>query len=104
MADKVFTGVVQADGRIITKETVDLPPGEEIHLILQLVSPAIEEARRQIEAMQNHVMTPEEEAEYHRIHAALREKTFDDPELPDDYIDELAHYMYGTPKRSEASK
>jgi len=99
----ILTGVVQTDGSVQVKETVNLPPGTEIKLFTETLSQSagLEEVKKRLAEMEQYELTPEEEARYHAAYAKLDTIQGDFSDLPEDYIDELDHYLYGTPKRSE---
>lgn len=102
MADLIIRGRVEPDGRLVLEqEKVDLPPGSveiHIHPKPKTYSVTIEEAKRLL--AQERQFTDEEWAEIsklHQSHLAVAE----DLGLPEDYADEIDHYLYGTPKRSQ---
>ena len=103
MTDIVLTGIVQEDGSVLVEGKVDMPPGRKLDLIVRTrtFSVSLEEAKIKLAEATQHEWTSEEEAEYHRLHAQLRDMAMDDTGLPEDYADEIDHYLYGTPKRSE---
>lgn len=102
MAAIVLTGVVQDGGSVKVEGKVDLPSGSRVRLLVhpeQHVPIGLTLA----EALKFEVkeMTPEEEeALYHEATARFLEAGGHDLGLPEDYADELDHYLYGTPKRA----
>jgi hypothetical protein len=102
MADLLLSAVVQADGQLVIDGKVDFPPGTRVQVMLwrEPVSVTLEEAKRRLATIRE--LTPEEEAEFHRLYAQLDAAAVDNLGFPEDYIDELDHYLYGAPKRSAA--
>lgn len=109
MAQMVLTGIVQADGSILIKDAPGFRPGDEVRVHIEPSQTfeipkgvSLEEAKRWM--AEDHEMTPEEEAEYHMAHERLRNLIIEDSGLPDDYADEIDHYLYGTPKRGKSGE
>ena len=71
MADIILRGYVQADGRVIIEDKVDLPPGEIwLRVLQETITTPLEEAKRLLSEPEAE-MTPEELAEYHRLNRDL---------------------------------
>jgi hypothetical protein len=104
MAELILKGTVLPDGKIEVQGPSALRPGEEVEIraarLPKMHSVSLQEAQRLL-AEPEREMTEEEAAWYHQAFAMLAQATFDGSDLPEDYIDELDHYLYGTPKRSE---
>ena len=99
MSEVILTGEVQADGRLVLDEIVDLPPGKvEIVVRRKSFSVSLEEAKRQI--AKGDTRTDDQRAAAKRIYQEMAEGV-DGLDLPEDYVDELDHYLYGTPKRGQ---
>jgi hypothetical protein len=104
MATLTLKGRVEADGRLVIDEKVDLPPGEITLMVqprVQIQSISLEEAKRELANPRE--LTGEEWAETARIYDEMARLAdlAGDLGLPADYGDELDHYLYGTLKRSE---
>lgn len=101
-----WIGIVQADGSIKLEGEADLPVGTRVEVVAQVArvpeirSMTLEEAKAWV-AQEHPPLTEEQEAEYERIYDRFEEVTTDSAGLPDDYPDELDHYLYGTPKRGD---
>lgn len=101
-------GIVLPDGKIEVQGESPLRPGEQVEITVfpplpKMGSISLEEAKRRF-AEPEREMTPEEEALYHEAYRLLDKAVTDDAGWPEDYVDELDHYLYGTPKRSESEE
>lgn len=102
MADITSRGTVLANGDIKVLDQYRLLEGQEVEIVVRPSTYA-----EQIEATKRWMAqepTPEQQARLHEIYAMLEEAIIEDSGLPDDYADELDHYLYGTPKRRSDSQ
>lgn len=104
----ILKGIVLPDGKIEVQGESPLRPGEQVEITVtpplpKMGSISLEEAKRRF-AEPEREMTPEEEALYHEAYEILRNNTIENTGLPEDHVDEMDHYLYGTPKRSESSE
>lgn len=104
MTDEIIlTGFVQEDGTVKVMGRVDMPRGSIIRLVVQpRHSVPIPQGVTLAEALKivPKEMTPEQEEKLHEALMRFLNAGSDDLGLPPDYPDELDHYLYGTPKRS----
>jgi hypothetical protein len=104
MATRILTGIVLPDGKIEVQGESDLQPGQAVQVVVEKSwipeSASIEEVKQWLDEPEQE-MTTEGLKHYHAAWALLDSIARDDLDLPEDYVDELDHYLYGTPKRSE---
>lgn len=105
MTDEIIlTGFVQEDGTVKVMGRVDMPRGSIIRLVVQpRHSVPIPQGVTLAEALKivPKELTPEQEEELNDALMRFLSLARDDLGLPPDYPDELDHYLYGTPKRSD---
>lgn len=99
-------GHIQADGSIIIDDKVALPAGE-VELIIRpqsqhigLKSVSLAEAEMILKNLPE--LSPAQLAETERIYTEMGQGQPLD--LPDDFLDELDHYLYDSPRRDDEAK
>jgi hypothetical protein len=89
------------DGRVISGGKAETPQEELFPLIplRRTQSISLEEAKRRL-AEPEPELTPEQQAELNRLYEELSASA-EPLDLPPDYANEIDHYLYGVPKRSD---
>lgn len=106
MADITLRGTVLANGDIHILDKHPLTEGQAVEIVVRPSAYAeqIEATKRKISEHAEKELTEAEQERIRAIYALMDEAIIDDSGLPDDYADELDHYLYGTPKRRQSGE
>lgn len=102
MADSTLRGTVLANGDIHVLDTHHLTEGQTVEIVVRPSSyeAQIEATKRKMAEHAEKELTEAEQERIRAIYALMDDAIIEDSGLPDDYADELDHYLYGTPKRA----
>ncbi len=106
MADITLHGTVLANGDIKILDEHHLTAGQAVEIIVRPSSYAaqIEATKRKIAEHAEQELSDIQRERIREIYALMEDAIIEDAGLPDDYADELDHYLYGTPKRRQSSE
>ncbi|MBZ0316624.1 MAG: hypothetical protein K8L91_09410 [Anaerolineae bacterium] len=99
----ILRGIVLPDGKIEVQGESPLRPGEQVQITVAVNIPdgsTLDEVKRWM-AEPDKPLTDHDRAKIAEAYAILDAATMDNTGLPDDYADELDHYLYGTPRRDK---